>query len=284
MPSDYDDLHEAAVRPHLTTAWLGRRYHYVPEIGSTNSELKAWVDAGTEEEPPAGTVLLTDYQSAGRGRLGRRWEAPPGSSLLFSVLFRPGWTAARAGWLTMLAGLAVAEAVAAIAGVTVGLKWPNDVMAWVDGGWRKLGGLLVDAQLADDRLTYAILGVGINVNIPAEALPAAVTPPTSLLLATGHPVPRRPLLLECLGRLEAHYDAAAGGRSPQADWNERLITLGREVTVSSGAGTALVGVAETTDEAGSLIVRDASGMRHTVAAGDVTLRDRGAGGEEANGR
>jgi BirA family biotin operon repressor/biotin-[acetyl-CoA-carboxylase] ligase len=280
-----DDLHEAAVRPHLATAWLGRPYHYVPEIGSTNSELKVWLSAGSEDDPAAGTVLLTDYQSAGRGRLGRRWEAPPGSSLLFSVLFRPGWPAARSGWLTMLAGLSMAEAVAAITGVTVGLKWPNDVMVLVDGQWRKLGGLLVDAHLADERLGYAILGVGINVNIPAEGLPAAVTPPTSLLLATGCHVPRRPLLLECLGRLEAHYDAAAGGRSPQARWNERLITLGREVTVSRGAETAvLVGVAETTDEAGSLIVRDGSGMRHTVAAGDVTLRDRGAGGEEAHER
>lgn len=268
-----DALDEAAVRPVLTTTWLGRPYHYVAEIGSTNDRLKEWVAAGSADDPPAGAVLLTDYQSAGRGRLGRRWEAPPGSSLLFSTLFRPSWPAVRAGWLTMLASVAIAEAVQATTGLTVGLKWPNDIMILRAGQWHKVGGLLLDSQLDGDRLTYVIVGSGLNVNMQAEALPDTVTPATSLLLATGSPVPRRPLLVACLQRLETHYEAADRGHSPRSAWSERLITLGQPVSVSHGIdAAALTGMAEATDEAGNLLVRDARGALHKIAAGDVTLR------------
>lgn len=270
-----DDLHEAAVLSELATNWLGRPYHHTAEIGSTNDQLKEWAAAGTPEDPPAGAVLLTDYQSAGRGRLGRRWEAPPGSSLLFSTLFRPDWPATQAGWLTMLAGLAIAEAIEAETGLTVGLKWPNDVMVGVDDQWYKVGGLLLESQLAGDRLSYAILGVGLNVNIPAEALPDAMTPATSLAVVTARHVGRRPLLLACLDRLEQRYESADRDESPQPAWNARLITLGRPVTVSTGTGAAVLsGVAEATDEWGGLQVRDEAGLVHTIVAGDVALRGR----------
>lgn len=268
-----DELHEAVVRAELTTQWLGRHYHYVESIGSTNNRLKEWLADGSN--PPAGTVLLTDHQTAGRGRLDRRWEAPPATSLLFSILFRPGWPAEKSGRLTMLAGLAVAEAIEAVAGLDVRLKWPNDIMLRQDGGWAKAAGLLLDAVVENGKtLESAVLGIGINVNIPIEALPEAITPPTSLLVACGRPVARRPLLLACLNQLEHHYDAAGRGISPWAAWNERLITLGRAVTVTAaGTKETLTGVAEATNEMGHLIVRDGAGHRHTVTAGDVTLRD-----------
>lgn len=278
-----DSLEAAAVDPLLTTTWLGRPYHYIAEIGSTNDRLKEWVAAGSAEDPPAGTVLLTDYQSAGRGRLGRRWEAPPGSSLLFSALFRPGWPATRGGRLTMLAGLAVAEAIEATTGMEVGLKWPNDIMVTHGGQWRKVGGLLLDSQLDGDRLATAVLGVGLNVNIPAEALPDAITPATSLMVVTGAPVSRQALLAACLRHLEQQYDAADRGRSPRSLWSERLITLGQTVSVSTASSAAaLIGLAEGTDDAGNLLVRDEGGVLHTIAAGDVTLRDRPAVSQEAH--
>lgn len=268
-----DELHEIAVRADLTTAWLGRNYHFVERIGSTNDRLKEWLADG--RHPPAGTVLLTDYQTAGRGRLDRRWEAPPATSLLFSVLFRPGWPVERSGWLTMLAGLAVAEAIETVTGLNVRLKWPNDIMILQAERWAKVAGLLLDAVVGDrETLESAILGIGLNVNIPAEALPEAVTPATSLLVAGSHPVARRPLLVACLERLEARYEAAERGHSPSVAWNERLMTLGQPVTVTAaGTGETVAGVAEATDEWGRLIVRDAAGRRHTIAAGDVTLRE-----------
>ena len=256
----------------LTTQWLGRAYRYAAEVDSTNDQMGRWAAGGA----PPGAVLLADYQSAGRGRLDRRWDAPPATSLLLSVLLRPtGWPAERGAWLTMLAGLAAAEAVETVAGLPARLKWPNDVLIEYDGEWRKAGGLLLDAALKGDRLATAILGIGLNVNIPAEALPDFATPATSLLAAGGRPVARRALLVDLLVRLEAHYEAADAGQSPAAAWSARLLTLGRAVTVSAaGSAAPLAGMAEGVDAWGRLLVRDAAGQVHTVAAGDVTLRAR----------
>ncbi len=267
-----DELDEAAVRAELTTTWLGRSYQYTAALDSTNERLRA---RAADPALPSGTVLLTDFQSAGRGRLGRRWEAPAATSLLFSVLFRPGWPARRGAWLTMLGGLAVAEAVEAATGLRVGLKWPNDVVILMDEGaaWRKVCGLLLEAMLdADGRVESAVLGVGLNVNTPPDQLPDAPTPATSLLAAGGQFVPRRPLLLTVLQGMERRYDAAAGGRSPAGVWAKRLVTLGHEVTVSAAGAPPLSGRAEGVDEWGQLMVRDAAGTLHTVAAGDVSLR------------
>lgn len=265
------ELDEEAVRAALTTVWLGRPYLYQATIDSTNDYLK---ELAADPAYPAGTVLLADYQSAGRGRLARRWEAPPGASLLFSVLFRPGWPAERGPWLTMLAGLAAAEAIEAVAGLPAHLKWPNDVVLDHEGQWRKAAGLLLDTSLdGRGRLESAILGIGLNVNTPPAALPEAPTPATSLLAVGGRPVARLPLLVALLERLEQRYTAADAGRSPQAKWAERLITLGRPVTVSAaGSGGVLTGMAEGVDEWGQLLVRDDAGRLQAVAAGDVTLR------------
>jgi BirA family biotin operon repressor/biotin-[acetyl-CoA-carboxylase] ligase len=158
----------------------------------------------------------------------------------------------------------------------VRLKWPNDVVIDHDSDWQKLGGLLLDTSLSGDgRLESAILGIGLNVNIPREALPEAATPAVSLLVAGGRPVARRPLLVALLERLERRYDAADAGNSPRAEWQERLITIGHPVTVTAaGQAETLIGTAEGTDEWGQLIVRDESGRRRVVAAGDVTLRGR----------
>jgi BirA family biotin operon repressor/biotin-[acetyl-CoA-carboxylase] ligase len=266
-----DGLDEAEVQAALTTAWLGRNYQYLDSVGSTNDHLKA-----ADADVPEGAVLLADYQTAGRGRLDRRWDAPPGAALLFSVLLRPEWPAERALWLVMLAGLAAVEAIEAVAGPPARLKWPNDVVLDQDGQWRKVGGLLVDTALDNDgRLASAVLGLGLNVNIPAAALPPAAMLPTSLMIAAGRPVARRPLLVALLESLERRYEAARRGESPLPEWKARLVTLGQAVTVSAaGGGELLPGVAEDTDEWGRLLVRDETGRLHTVAAGDVTLRSR----------
>lgn len=280
MPEN--DLSEKVVRADLTTVWLGRPYLYMEEVESTNDWMKAWV---ADPAYPSGTVLLADYQSAGRGRLDRRWEAPPGMALLFSVLLRPHWPAHQGSWLTMLAGLAVAEAIEDVTELPARLKWPNDVVLADGEGpeWRKVCGLLLDVTLApggESPLESAIIGIGLNVNTPATGLSAAglsaaTTPATSLLIAGGKTVSRRALLVAILARLERHYDAALDGRSPAQIWASRLITLGRRVTVTAAASaTPLIGTAEGIDAWGQLLVRDDSGALHTVAAGDVTLRGR----------
>ena len=269
-----DRLDEVVVQSALSTRWLGRSYHYLPTVGSTNDWLKEMVAANNGQDLPAGTVLLANFQSCGRGRLNRRWQAPAGTSLLLSVLFRPDWPADRANWLTMAAGLAAVEAVVVETGLAAGLKWPNDLMVAVAGEWRKAGGLLLEGNLgASGGLESAILGIGINVNIRAEQLPEATVPATSLLVACDQPASRLALLRTLLQRLEAHYDAADQGQSPQAAWSRRLVILGQPVQVTNVVSRqTLNGVAEGINDHGHLLLRDESGQLHTVAAGDITLR------------
>ncbi len=266
-----DELKETAVLTTLTARWLGRTYHCFEQIGSTNDALK---DAADDSLLPAGTLFLTDYQSQGRGRLQRRWLAPPGSSLLFSLLFRPNWPPEQAQWLTMLASVAAAEAVEAVTGLSVGVKWPNDLVVLIDGVWHKFSGLLLEGVWGENgRFQHIILGIGINVNIPAGHLPEAATPATSLLVATGQTISRLDLLADFLQRLETGYEQAENGQSPQPSWQERLITIGKQVQVThQGTGQQIGGLAEGCDDRGCLLVRDEAGVLHTIAAGDVTLR------------
>lgn len=258
-----------AIQEALTTQWLGRHMYFFESVTSTNNLLKETAEHGA----PAGTMILTEYQSKGKGRLNRRWEAPPNSSLLVSLLFRPNWPPERANWLTMIAGLAVVSAVRRHTNLSPSLKWPNDLILQTGGKWRKFGGLLLEANFDNDRLTYAVLGSGINVNIPLEELPETKTPATSLLAASGQTVSRPALLNSYLVELEKLYETVDAGHSPQPAWQEQLITLGRPVQVSGKTlETPLEGIAEGIDEWGRLLVRDKNGKLHNIAAGDVSLR------------
>lgn len=271
-----DLLSETAVSYSLTTRWLGKKCQVLLEVDSTNDLLKEMMQPGDAEWPPTGFVLLTEFQRKGRGRLARRWEAPAGSSLLLSMLFRPYWPIAQANWLTMLVSLSASEAIAAHTPLEVGIKWPNDVMVRQGDSWYKVGGILQEGEFdADGRLQWAIVGVGINVNIPADQLPEGITPPTSLLAATGQVVPRLPLLCTFLQRVEELYDGVANGRSPQPAWRDKLTTLGQSVRVTqTQTGDTFTGIAEATDAAGHLLVRDETGKLRTVTAADVTLREK----------
>ncbi|HSM57289.1 MAG TPA: biotin--[acetyl-CoA-carboxylase] ligase [Candidatus Sulfomarinibacteraceae bacterium] len=262
-----NDLTVDSVTKSLHTRWLGRHLHVFAEIDSTNRALSQLASEGAVH----GTLVISDFQSRGRGRRQRRWLAPRGTSLLFSLLFRPNWRAQRANWLTMIGGLAAAHAVERMTSRRAGLKWPNDVMLATDEGWTKMGGVLLETQLSGDRVAQAILGIGLNVNIPTEQLPDTGTPVTSLLSACGQPVSRPALLATLLLSLELLYEQAAAGNSPRREWNQRLITLGHPVVVSDD-NEQIRGVATGTDEWGRLLVRDNAGHTHTVIAADVTLR------------
>ncbi len=179
-----------AVIPRLKGRF-GHEYTYVESSPSTQRLLA--LDA------PEGAVAVADEQTEGRGRLGRRWEAAPGTSVLCSVQLRPPVDAARFPELTVVGAEACAEAIRTVTGVEPALKDPNDVL--IDG--RKVAGIL--GESAEGRV---VLGIGVNANIPAGELPAEVRmPATSLLIETGAPVDRIKLLVELLAALERHYDA-----------------------------------------------------------------------------
>jgi BirA family transcriptional regulator, biotin operon repressor / biotin---[acetyl-CoA-carboxylase] ligase len=185
-----DLLAPEAVRP-LLRGQFGREYRYVESCPSTQRLL------GPEDAE--GTVAVADEQTEGRGRLGRRWHAPAGPSILCSVLLRPSVPVERWPALTLVAARACAEAIATAAGLATAVKEPNDVL--IEG--KKAAGILGEA-----REGYVVLGIGINVNVPAPELPPRVdVPATSLLEESGGHVPRVPLLVALLERLERRYRA-----------------------------------------------------------------------------
>lgn len=264
-------LTDTAILAALNTQWLGRSLQVYDQVTSTNTVLSQLAADGA----PTGAMVIAEYQAQGRGRQDRRWLAPRGSSLLFSLLFRPRWPAPQAYWLTMIAGLAAVETIESHSTLQAALKWPNDVMIWdensADPQWCKAGGILLDTQLDHERLSQAVLGMGLNVNLPRRQLPTGATPATSLLAAGGRSLARIPLLAGFLQQLETRYEEAASGASPQPSWNERLLTRDRPVRVTT-AHQALEGHALGADEWGRLLVRAADGELHRFAAADVTLR------------
>ncbi len=269
-----ESLTPPQVKEVLDTTWLGRPYHYFQTVTSTNDLLKEQASAGVNSSNPAGTVLLSEYQEQGRGRMSRSWVAPAYSSLLFSILLRPGWPAERLSWLTMISGLAVSEAVEQQSNCTVRLKWPNDGVIAGDGIWLKYCGILLEGHIAPNNLLeYAVIGIGVNVNIPQEQLPETKFPATSLQVANGRPLSRLRLFSNILSRLEHHYELTEKGHSPHEMWQERLIFMNKRVVVSRfGQQADISGTAVGTDEEGRLLVRYDDGHIHPIAAGDVTLR------------
>ncbi len=269
-----DRLTNPRVQKALSTSWLGRSYRYLPVVDSTNDLLNDQTVIADPLTYPSGTVLLTEYQARGRGRMGRSWEAPAGSSLLFSILLRPDWPAERLHWLTMISGLAVSEAVEDQTGMAVRLKWPNDGVIERLNAWYKYCGILLEGSISGNALLeYAVAGIGVNVNIPGEQLPAANFPTTSLLVAGGHPVSRLDLLSVILTRFEHHYELVQNGGSPHEAWQKRLIFLNERVAVSlPGQETPITGIAVGTDREGRLLVRNQDGEVYRISAGDITLR------------
>ncbi|HSH01920.1 MAG TPA: biotin--[acetyl-CoA-carboxylase] ligase [Anaerolineae bacterium] len=264
------ELTVSQIEKRLITKWLGREYIYWPEIGSTNE----WLKQAEQADLPHGTVALTDYQSAGKGRQGRSWQAPAGSSLLFSSLYHLDWPVAQAGWLTMLAGTAVVTTLRQQTTVPIGLKWPNDIMIEQNGRWHKMGGMLSESIINNQRLDRAILGIGLNINIEPADLPTTSTPATSLLAATGQTFDRAELLAQLLFALEAGVEKAVAGQNPQPVWQDLLITLNQDVVVTylHEDKPPLLGRAIGTDESGHLLVEDKDGAHHLITAADVTLR------------
>jgi BirA family biotin operon repressor/biotin-[acetyl-CoA-carboxylase] ligase len=260
-PIDLPRLRRELIRP----AGRWQRIDLVAETGSTNADLSARVRDG---EPP-GSVLITDFQSAGRGRQGRRWTAPPGSGIALSVSLAPEVDHSRWTWLPLLTGLAVAEGLERAvrqrgAQLQFALKWPNDVLA----RGLKVCGILAEQIQTLDR-PVCVVGMGINVHLQAVELPVPTA--TSLELLVGGAVPGRTgVIVQVLTRLEAVLAAWHGpdGVGVVADYVARCTTIGRDVRVQLAAGRSVYGLATGVDEDGCLIVRTASGPV-ILGAGDV---------------
>lgn len=255
------------IQEHLETEHFGHPLVYMSTTGSTNDVAKEMAARGA----PEGTVVVADEQTAGRGRLDRRWLAPAGTSLLCSILFRPPLPLSRANRLTMLCSLAAADAVEEVSGLLVDLKWPNDLIISTKDGWRKLAGVLTETGVTGMELDFVVVGLGINVNVPREVLPDLAPGATGILAETGRAVDRAALLAALLAGVEARYAGIEDGVRLHAAWTARLATLGRQVIVTTGQ-EVLRGVAEEVDLDGALLLRTPDGDLRRLVAGDVTLR------------
>lgn len=256
------------VLPGLTTTRFGRQIEYRESVGSTNDLAKQLARAGA----PEGLAVIADEQVAGKGRLGRAWATPRGSALALTLVLRPDLPPYQAPRVTLVAAVAVAEAVRQVTGLPAEIKWPNDIQL----RGRKFCGILTEMEAEVERVLFLVCGVGINVNLEAALLPAEVRETaTSLMAESGQPVSRAALARAVLERFESVYDELLSGHFDRVldRWRGMSNTLGQAVRVQSVMGApTLWGVAEDVDRDGALLVRDPEGQVHRVVAGEVTLR------------
>jgi BirA family biotin operon repressor/biotin-[acetyl-CoA-carboxylase] ligase len=286
MTGVHDQLTATCLRDALERHPFITEIIYRACVSSTNDLAKERAGEGALD----GLLVIADEQTAGRGRMGRRWWAPAGSALLTSLLFRPTTprqpnASSSASTNTnglhivqqfmMLCALAAADAVTDLTALNVDLKWPNDLI--VRG--RKLAGLLAESIFEGNHLDSVIVGLGLNVNTGFSGAPRLIAPATSLRLELGHPVNRLPLLVSYLDGVARRYAQFKGGKSPYNEWVSRLATLGQHITVhvseqaklSKSTSRHLAGVAQGVDIDGALLLRTADGTVHRLLAADISL-------------
>ncbi|MEO8422977.1 MAG: biotin--[acetyl-CoA-carboxylase] ligase [Actinomycetota bacterium] len=221
--------------------------------GSTNASAVELAEAGA----PEWTLVAAGHQTAGRGRLGRTWTDMPGAALMFSFVLRPDLDPEEAGLIPLLAGAAMAAAIRDVAGIEVRCKWPNDLL--LAGG--KVGGILVESSVAEGRVTYAVVGIGLNLQAPNDVEAAAGlgdTDPAALFSAF-------------LQRFRDGYVRLPAGVVDA--WTAVSATLGREVEIERLQGPPVRGTAIAVDERGALMIRTTSGIEN-VTSGEVEHLNR----------
>lgn len=259
----------AAAIEAAVTGRLGRPCRFLETIDSTNAEALRW----SAEGAPEGSLVAADHQTAGRGRMGRRWLSQPGDSLLFSLVLRPDGRTRRA-LLTTALGIACTETVRALAEVEAGLKWPNDVVI----GGRKVAGILVEGRVSGDAIETAVAGIGINCRFSSQPPGEIAATATSIADETGATPDRLSLLTDFLDRFERLYErlnhpAAASHVVDRA--TALSVVLGRAVSVRFATGRVVDGVAERLTSDGGLIVRSGTDLVEARAGEIEHLRAGG---------
>ena len=254
---------ETTIADQIHTKWAGKTVHFARKTDSTN----LWIKRLAKEGAPEGTLALAEFQSAGRGRLGRSWEVPEGTSVMMSILLRPKFEPQYAPMLTLVMGMAVAKAVKKF-GFDVSIKWPNDVVV----SHKKICGILTEMGVRDGKIDYAVIGVGINVNIkefPEEMADKA----TSLYLESGREFDRSQIPGLVMEAFEEYYEKFAATcdlsglkeeyESILANYNQPVRVLAKE---------PYEGVARGITDGGELLVEKTDGTIVAVSAGEVSVR------------
>ena len=254
---------ETTIADQIHTKWAGKTVHFARETDSTN----LWIKRLAKEGAPEGTLALAEFQSAGRGRLGRSWEVPEGTSVMMSILLRPKFEPQYAPMLTLVMGMAVAKAVKTL-GFDVSIKWPNDVVV----SHKKICGILTEMGVRDGKIDYAVIGVGINVNIkefPEEMADKA----TSLYLESGKEFDRSQipgLVMEAFEKYYEKFAATCDLSGLKEEYESILANYNQPVRVL--AKEPYEGVARGITDGGELLVEKTDGTIVAVSAGEVSVR------------
>ena len=249
----------ATLQGGLFTSVVGKRLLFFQELGSTMDEAARQAEAAAEE----GTVVVAERQSAGRGRFGRDWASPAGN-IHMSVLLRPD--IGTLPMVSILAGVATARTIRSTTGLSPSIKWPNDVL--VRG--KKVAGILVESVVLGQTVSYAVLGIGINVGLDPSGIKAIANSATSINTAADREVPPEDVLRHLLQELDSLYLQAGQPETIVREWRSLLGTLGQRVSVR-WREERYHGLAETVDDLGNLKLRLDDGRLVTLTAGDVTL-------------
>ena len=249
----------------LKTKTMGQSIYFYEETDTTNNRARELALEGV----PEGTLVVAEKQTAGRGRRGKVWESPLGTGIWMSLVLRPQIMPAEASVLTLLCGLATAEAIEAETGLSAGIKWPNDIL--ING--KKAVGILTEMDCEMSEVHFVIPGIGINVNT-ASFPPEIAEIATSLYLECGKTVSRRRLVHRVLERLEEHYETFLRTGSFAAmleDYRKHCITLGKEVHVL-GREPFFAEALDITPEGELLVRRADNGKEEVVFSGEVSIR------------
>lgn len=260
-----DLLTEREITLGLNTRVFGRRVIALDEVDSTNTFASRLAADGE----PEGTLVVSESQTAGRGRLGRKWVSPHGVNILMSLILRPQIPPMDAPMTTLLAASALARAIKGLYGLPAAIKWPNDLL--ING--RKAAGILTEMSAEPDRVRHIILGVGIDVNMKRESFPREIRESsTSIMAELGHKAVRAELLRRFMEELEQSYGLFTSGdrKGILDEWRSHSCTLGKRVRVNTPRGEK-AGVAVDIDDNGGLIIDTDGGSRETVTSGDVSF-------------
>jgi len=257
-----NNLSAEVITGGLETRFVGRRTLYFPSLTTTMDVARQEALKGA----PEGTAIIADEQTTARGRLQRVWLNPQGNIALSVILYPE-----KENLHTMIMGasLAVSDCIETTTSIRPDIKWPNDIL--IKG--KKVGGILIESNVREGRVIYAIIGIGINVNLNVDAFPEIQTKATSLSHELGREISRLDLIRQLLKEIESYYLlTSSAGDTVYQQWQQQLITLSKKVRASSATGeTVLEGIAESVDRDGSLWLRLEDGSLTRVIAGDVTL-------------
>ncbi len=265
-PPRNNSFRPSILRKKLGQSIFARAIVFHEILDSTNRLAK---ELGTKGAPE-GTLVLCEEQTAGRGRMGRRWLSPRHANLLFSVLLRPKIAPDKVFLLTMILALAAIDAIGELYALKAMIKWPNDLYV----GRKKLGGILTEFSTWNKTVEYVVLGLGLNANWRPADEEGMLYAATSILVETGGEVSREDLLVGILEKLEPYYRKMSSGRLEgfYKRWNEESMLVNKRVEIRS-TGERICGKALRIDPHGALIILDDQGQERKIVYGDVSVRE-----------